>query len=123
MPALMSAPTLLPGVAPAADKIYLTCSGTVSLVGHSEKSLVGNISVVIDLDRGIVTMPVGDSPITKVTEDYIEFRADTGDSQRQGRIDRISGSVVERITHNVTANNIQIVDFVDLTCKPAKALS
>ena len=109
--------TLLTGVAGyAADKIALVCSGTMETSGPpgSVKSPYGNLTVVIDLDRGIVTIPLGDFPITEVTKTYIKFKA--ADGRVDGRIDRISGAMGE----TMGLGNVRL--FFDLTCKSAKPL-
>jgi hypothetical protein len=74
---------LLSGVSLAADKITLTCSGTMSTFGKfggSENPV--NTSLVIDLDKGVVSGLYGCSDpscsfaITEVTETLIKFKTE-----------------------------------------------
>jgi hypothetical protein len=84
----------LSGVSYATDKITLTCSG-MQWDGSFpiKKETVPPQSTIIDLDKGIVTMPLGDSDLGEITESYVTFAGVSDDRKRswKGRIDRISG--------------------------------
>ena len=76
-------------------------------------------SVTIDPDRGIVTMPLGDSDLSEITENYVMFAGVSDDRKRswRGRIGRISGSGYLTMSFGSEfSSNIQ------LSCKPAKPL-
>jgi hypothetical protein len=110
----------LSGVSYATDKITLTCSG-MQWDGSFpiKKETVPPQSVIIDLDKGIVTMPLGDSDLSEITENYMTFAGVSDDRKRswKGRIDRISGAGYVTITFgSEVSSNIQ------LSCKPAKPL-
>jgi hypothetical protein len=111
---------LFTGVSYAADKITLTCSG-MQWDGRVpiKKEAVPPQSVIIDLDKGIVTMPLGDSDLSEITENYVMFAGVSDDRKRswKGRIDRISGSgYVTMSFGSEFSSNTQ------LSCKPAKPL-
>jgi len=80
-----------------------------------------NTSLVIDLDRGIVTGGIGDFSITKVKETQIEFK-DKANSENdqvgmQGRMDRITGFISVTIS-----DGYERLTMYDLICKPANPL-
>ena len=110
----------LSGVSYAADKITLTCSGLLWDGRFPiKKETVPPQSVTIDPDKGIVTMPLGDSDLSEITENYVMFAGVSDDRKRswRGRIDRISGSgYVTMSFGSEFSSNIQ------LSCKPAKPL-
>jgi hypothetical protein len=116
---LVALSTLLTGPSYAADKITLTCSG-MQWDGRLpiKKETVPPQSVIIDLVKGIVMMPLGDSDLSEITEDYVMFAGVSDDRKRswKGRIDRISGSgyVTTSFGSEFSSNT--------LSCKPAKPL-
>ena len=85
----------------ATDKLTLTCSG-MQWDGSFpiKKETVPPQSVIIDLDKGIVTMPLGDSDLSEITENYMTFAGVSDDRKRswKGRIDRVSGAGYVTIT-------------------------
>ena len=91
--ALTSVLTLLSGVASdAANTVALTCSEIVVSAGTKEPAL--NQSLIVDLDRGIVTIgSIGELPIVKVTETSVSFKGNLMDGQTvwKGDVDRFSG--------------------------------
>ena len=66
----------------AADKITLTCSGTMWVKGLTEEGQAPNPSFVIDLDEGIVTSSLGEFAITELTPSRISFKAKHGKTHR-----------------------------------------
>ena len=66
--------TLLSPVS-AAERIVLSCSGTMFVPGQFGVAPVPDQSFIIDLDKGSVSSSLGDFSITKVTEDRVDFRA------------------------------------------------
>ena len=102
--ALVTVLTLLTGLSYAADKIALTCSGT--MVSAGIKKPAPNQSVVVDLDRGIVTIgSSGELSIVKRTENSVSFNGSSEDGQTvwQGDVDRFSGLMVVSIWRNKEA--------------------
>jgi hypothetical protein len=111
---------LFAGVSYAADKITLTCSGMQWDKSFPiKKEIVPPQSVIIDLDKGIVTMPLGESDLSEITENYMTFAGVSDDRKRswKGRIDRISGAGYVTITFGS-----EISSNIQLSCKPAKPL-
>ena len=99
--ALVTVLTLLSGVSYAADKIALTCSGT--MVSAGIKKPAPNQSLVVDLDRGIVTIEsIGELSIVTRTESSVSFkgRSEDGQTAWQGDIDRFSGVAVVSVWRN-----------------------
>jgi hypothetical protein len=82
---LLPALALVSHDASGADRIALTCSGTVSSNGHEES--LPSLTIVIDLNRNKVTGALGQFSITESTESTIWFRGAGGG----GMIDRRSG--------------------------------
>ena len=84
-PLALPALALFAGVACAGDQIALTCSGT--MVAAGTKDPAPNQSLVIDLDRGIVTIgSIGKLSITKRTENSVSLRR-----QERGRPNGVAG--------------------------------
>jgi hypothetical protein len=83
---LLPALALVPGDACAADKIALTCSGTVASKGA--KKTLPRIALVIDQDQKKVTGALGMFSITESTDSFTWFRGAEGG----GMIDRNSGA-------------------------------
>jgi hypothetical protein len=76
--------------------------------------------MVIDLDRGIVSIPAGESAITEVTEQTIAFGGkDEGvkDTTWSGYINRISGAGSIMVCRGAEEKF-----STELACKPAKPL-
>ena len=115
--AVLGAALLIADVSHAAEKITLTCSGTYTIpvfpLDHEDAS---GISIVIDLDRKVVTTSLIDdpseAPITESTENQIRFSSSLG----WGSVNRYSGA----------ANLVILVGgqgwLYSLNCKPAKPL-
>jgi len=99
--ALFISLTLLTGLGYAADKIALTCSGTLWIKGSGQGDLQGQ-SIIIDPDQGIVTMGyMGNFPITGSTETNVGFKGSFEDGDiLSGWLDRYSGSAVVERLHN-----------------------
>ena len=98
--ALATVLILLTGLSYAADKIALVCSGTLWAKGAGEGPPPTQ-SVVIDLDRGVVTSSLGDFSIINITENQIRFRgATTNGDTSAGNVDRYSGLVAVSTFHN-----------------------
>jgi hypothetical protein len=75
---------LFPGIACAANKITLNCSGTVADPEKFKVTPAPAESFVIDLDKGdVATSLLGSFSITKRTEDRIDFRAESGQPNSQ----------------------------------------
>jgi hypothetical protein len=87
-----------------------------------KKETVPPQSVIIDLDKGIVTMPLGDSDLSEINENYMTFAGVSDDRKRswKGRIDRISGAGYVTITFGSEVSSIS--SNIQLSCKPAKPL-
>ena len=115
---------LLTGASYAADKITLTCSGTIKTTdfihGESGGSPVST-SIVVDLDQGTVATANDVYSITKVTENHIDFHGkSTTGGEAYGRIDRVSGTTGWSIRDS--AGTKSLWTLFDLNCKPAKPL-
>ena len=82
---LLPALALVSHEASGADRIALTCSGTVLSNGIEES--LPNLTIVIDFNRNKVTGALGQFSITESTESTIWFRGADGG----GMIDRRSG--------------------------------
>jgi hypothetical protein len=109
---------LFVGVACAADKIALNCSGT--MVAGGNKGTAPNQSLVIDLDRGIVRIAsIGELSITKLTENSVSFQGKSEDGQTvwRGDVDRFSGLTVV----TVWRHNEVLVNY-NLTCRRPEPL-
>jgi hypothetical protein len=117
--ALATALILLGGLGYAADKITLACSTADLDLKFPEfgKKPGSPLSMVIDLDRGVVSMPAGEAAITKVTEHTIGFDGKHEKFAWSGSIDRISGAGFMMVSVNG-----QPQFSTELACKPAKAL-
>ena len=116
--ALATALAPLTGVSDyAADKITLTCSGTMWVKGLTEEGQAPNPSFVIDLDEGIVTSSLGEFAITELTPSRISFKAKHGKTAWSGGVDRFSGDAIV----TVQRNNEIVTDY-KLTCKGANPL-
>ena len=92
---------ILTGLSYAADTIALTCSGTI--VSGGTKEPAPNQSLVVDLDRGIVTIgSIGELSIVKRTENSVSFKGSSEDGQTvwQGDVDRFSGLTVVSVWRN-----------------------
>ena len=116
--ALVTVLTLLTGLSYAADKIALTCSGTMVSAGAKEPA--PNQSLVIDLDRGIVKFgSIGELAIVKRTETSVYFNGNSEDGQTvwQGDIDRFSGLAVVSVRRNK-----EIVRHYQLSCRRPEPL-
>jgi hypothetical protein len=99
----------------AADKITLTCSGTMWVKGLTNERQAPNPSFVIDLDEGIVTSSLGEFAITELTPGRISFKAKHGQTAWYGGVDRFSGGAIVTVQHNN-----EIVTDYKLTCKPSE---
>jgi hypothetical protein len=103
----------------AAEKVAFTCSGTLRVLPEDEKGSSLNTSLVVDLDKGVVTGEVGwchfpcSFSIAHVSETEIEFK---GQSE-QGRMDRITGSLF--VTESLEDRSWT---GYEATCKPTKPL-
>jgi hypothetical protein len=82
---LLPALALVSNDAWGADRIALTCSGTVSASGHEKP--IPSLTIVVDLNQNKVTGALGQFSITESTESTIWFRGADGG----GMIDRRSG--------------------------------
>src|SRR5215510_15485977 len=85
------------GVGYAADKITLTCWGTMR-VERGDQSSSGTpigASLAVDVDGGLVTTTIGTTPLTftltELTENVVVFGGESDRGAGLGRIDRISG--------------------------------
>ena len=116
------------GVALAADKIALTCSG-FSWRDDYSKQVSANETLVIDLDRGTVTGSIyhhGFS-ITEVTDDHINFCSRSGatcdhnlkGSGWLGSVNRVTGKTL--LNQWWGTDLLPVLRYV-LTCKQAKPL-
>jgi hypothetical protein len=109
---------ILTGLSYAAGKIALTCSGTIVSAGTKEPA--PNLSLVIDLDRGIVTLgSIGELSIVKRTENSVSFKGSSEDGQTvwQGDVDRFSGLTVVSVWRNK-----QILLHYQLICRRPEPL-
>jgi hypothetical protein len=115
------------GASYAADKLALTCSGSVS---RNDKIPLrdddGTYSFVVDLDRNVVgfgysiSTGAGDNiPITKVTDNYIQFGNQAlSNPYWEGELDRYTGSL--HLFHRSRLGGDTENYYLD--CKPAKPL-
>ena len=106
------------GVACADDQIALTCSGTMVAAGTKETAPAQ--SLVIDLDRGIVTIgSIGELSITKLTENSVSFQGKSEDGQTvwRGDVDRFSGVTVVSVWRNK-----EVLVNYNLTCRRPEPL-
>jgi hypothetical protein len=92
----------------AADKIALTCSGTVSSKSKGYDKPFPSTALIIDLDQKKVTGALGEFSITESTERSIWFRGADGG----GMIDRNSGHAIVREAFGTDRRSYE------LTCKP-----
>jgi hypothetical protein len=101
--ALATVLTLLTELSYAADKIALTCSGTVVSAGTKEPA--PNQSLVVDLDRIVTIESIGELTIVKRTEHSVSFKGSSEDGQTvwQGDLDRFSGLTVVNVWRNKEA--------------------
>src|SRR5262245_34874157 len=110
------------GVAYAADKITLTCSGTMRVVRGEQSSSSTPIgaSLAVDLDEGLVTTKIGTTSLTftltGLTENVVVFRGESERGAGLGRIDRVSG-----MTSLIIKKERELDQVFELTCKPAKS--
>jgi len=100
---LLPALALVPDVACAADKIALTCSGTVSSKGY--KKPVPGIALTIDQNRKKVTGALGQFSITESTDSFTWFRGAGGG----GMIDRKSGLATVSEAFGADQKNYQLI--------------
>ena len=101
----------------AAEKINLTCSGTVWMKGLAKERPTPNPFFVIDLDEGIVTSSLGEFAITELTPSRISFKAKHGETAWYGGVDRFSGDAIV----TVQRSNEVVTDY-KLACKGANPL-
>lgn len=100
-----------------ADKVFLSCSGTILLPGMSAAPFSG--SVTIDLDGGSVTGMVGGF-IQQNQSDYVTF----GDFDPQtktstsGRINRVTGFLAGNVRAQASDGSTSTNNLYNLTCKP-----
>ena len=108
----------LTGVSYAGEQVTLACSGTAWIKGNSRGDATG-LSVVIDLDRGVVAWSgFGDFPITKNTDNSVGFKSGgTNGITTEGSVDRYSGHAVI-----LSLRGNDVVSSFSLDCKPAKPL-
>jgi hypothetical protein len=109
--------SLLAGLSFAADKFALTCEGIQfpSLTAVSA-------SLVIDLDRGIVTSSLGNFSISESShETMIYFKGnEEGESVSiRGDVDRVSGHAIIVFERS---RDRQLVRGYNLSCKPMTRL-
>ena len=117
-PSSPARPRALAGVACADDQIALTCSGTMVAAGTKETAPTQ--SLIIDLDRGIVTMgSIGELSITKLTENSVSFQGKSEDGQTlwRGDVDRFSGLTVVSVWRNK-----EVLVNYNLTCRRPEPL-
>ena len=114
----LSALALFAGIACAGDQIALTCSGT--MVAAGTKDTAPNQSLVIDLNRRIVTIgSIGELSITKLTENSVSFEGMSEDGQMvwRGDVDRFSGLAVVSVWRNK-----EVLVNYNLTCRRPEPL-
>jgi hypothetical protein len=115
-PLALPALALFAGVACAGHQIALTCSGT--MVAAGTKDPAPNQSLVIDLDRGIVTIgSIGKLSINKRTENSVSFEGKSEDGQTVWRGDRFSGLAVVSVWRNQ-----EVLVNYNLTCRRLEPL-
>ena len=105
------------GVAFAADKISLSCSGTLASKESSFESMpISNQSLVIDFAQGTVKGSMGNFSIIKVSDNSVAFKAN--DPTISGYVDRVTGSA------SVVAwkDQTHVLYHYQLTCRPAQPL-
>jgi hypothetical protein len=113
----------LVGLACAADKIALTCSGTLrskSTQPPMAELRVSSETIIIDLDQGLVTTStLGSFSVTKATDSKIDFEGATqdGETRTYGGVDRYSG-----VTILTSYRGKEILMTYNLTCKRANPL-
>ena len=90
------------------------------MVGAGTKDLAPTQSLVIDLDRGTVTIgSIGELSIVKRTDLSVAFKGSSGDGQWtwQGDIDRFSGLATLTVWHYK-----EVVVHYNLTCRRPEPL-
>ena len=110
--------TLLSPVS-AAERIVLSCSGTMFVPGQFGVAPVPDQSFIIDLDKGSVSSSLGDFSITKVTEDRVDFRANSGQVGvfTEGGVNRLTGAATVTSWRNEKA----VLNY-NLACKRTNPL-
>jgi hypothetical protein len=89
------------------------------MVAAGTKETAPTQSLVIDLDRGIVTIgSMGELPITKLTENSVSFQGTSEDGQTvRGDVDRFSGLTVVSVWRNK-----EVLVNYNLTCRRPEPL-
>jgi len=98
----------------AADKITLTCAGTMTSSRSWESQIEGPESVVIDLDRSVVIWGHDTYPIVRTAGNTIGFESASGE-KIEGSIDRVSGAL--SATWKYDSGGPITITF-DLNCRP-----
>jgi hypothetical protein len=90
------------------------------MVAAGIKDPAPNQSLVIDLDRGIVTIgSIGQLSITKLSANSVSFEGKSEDGQTlwQGDVDRFSGLMVVSVWQNK-----EVLEYYNLTCRRPEPL-
>lgn len=90
------------------------------MVAAGTKDTAPTQSLIIDLDRGIVTMgSIGELSITKLTENSVSFQGKSEDGQTvwRGDVDRFSGLTVVSVWRNK-----EVLVNYNLTCRRPEPL-
>jgi hypothetical protein len=120
----------LASIAYAADnKIYLACTGTISGSDPSSTTQDSGESIVVDLDRGIVSGSIGSFSIVEKTESTISFESDREEKHKIGEypfVDRIhTAGNIDRILGHVQVyeyNNDGLTTQLKLNCRQTSGL-
>jgi len=105
---------MLTGESNAAEKITLTCAGTMTSSRSWEQQIDGPESVVIDLDRSVVIWGHDTYPIVRTAGNTIGFESASGE-KIEGSIDRVSGAL--SATWKYDSGGPHTITF-DLNCRP-----
>jgi hypothetical protein len=105
-----------------ANAIDLTCSGEMHTYGS--KHIEGTVplgATIVDLDKKLITTPVGSFHITNVSDDSISFD-DPAKKQLVvfGTLDRMSGLM--RVFWQNPEDKTKMVMYSELKCSTAKRL-
>lgn len=96
------------------EQITLACSGKHTIYLGDSGTHVAGVSVIVDLDRGVVRTPLGTLPIVLVNENTISFQSGAA----SGSIDRIGGQAVFSRYDNPESGHLE--QYVLLCSKAAR---
>ncbi|WP_027576593.1 hypothetical protein [Bradyrhizobium sp. WSM1743] len=122
-PTVVALLAIVIGTAPAAA-IDLTCSGVLHTYKprHTEATVAPQAAVV-DLDRRVISTPVGRFDINKIADDTISFGGESPSYSGLtifGTLDRLTGLMT--VIGQKPGNTAQAEMYSELNCSKAKRL-